>query len=161
MLIDVRDGSMDGVNLSGVRLGLNGNFPDVVSNGNWKLGLTIDEGASDEQVKALTEILSGQQGGPFGEMAPLVAEFAGVERAAVAYSDTGGSIGGMSFSYEPLRGQDGNPTTMKNAVFGFAPEFEIGTTKGHLEVFGHHADASYGEAADFEWSSETHEQIRA
>jgi hypothetical protein len=30
-----------------------------------------------------------------------------------------------------------------------------------MDVFGHQADASYGEAADFEYGSEHHEHIRA
>ena len=41
---------------------------------------------------------------------------------------------------------------MKNAVLGFAPEFEIGTTSGQINVFGHMAACSYGEAADFEYT---------
>ncbi len=161
VVVNVREGNMDTVDLSGIRFALMGNFPDIVSSGNWKMGIVVDEGVSDEQTKALEEILSGQQGGPFGDMAPLVSEFTGVQRAAVTYSDTGGSFGATSFTYEPLRGQNGNPTTVKNAAFGFAPEFEIGSASGKLEVFGHSADASYCESADFEWSSEAHEQIRA
>lgn len=149
------------MSLSGVRFAIIGNFPDVVSTGNWKLGVVVDEGASDEQANAIGQILSGQQGGPFGDMAPLVAEFTGVDRAAITYSDTGASFGGSTFSYEPLRGQDGSPTTMRNAAFGFVPEFEIGNSSGTLEIYGHSAPASYGESADFEWASESHEHVRA
>ena len=50
---------------------------------------------------------------------------------------------------------------ISNAVFGFAPSFEIGAASGQLQAFGHSFEASYGEAADFEYSSETHEHIRA
>ena len=160
-VFDVREGNMDGVDLSGIRWGLYVNFPDVVSSGNWRVGAVVNESATDEQVKALTEILSGQQGGPFGDMAPLIGEFAGIERGSVSYSDSGGSIGATSFTYEPLRGQDGNPTTVKNAAFGFAPEFQIGTSSGTIDVFGHTAPASYGEAADFEYSDTIHERVRA
>jgi hypothetical protein len=158
---DVREGNSDGVDLSGLKVALVVNYPEVIANGNWKIGAIVDESASDEQVSALEAIVSGQQGGPFGDMAALVAEFAGVQRGPVSYSDSGATIGGKSFTYEPLRGQDGTATTVKNAVFGFAPEFEIGNASGQLEVFGHSFDASYGEAADFEYGSETHERIRA
>jgi hypothetical protein len=158
---DVREGNSDGVDLSGLKVALMVNFPDVITNGNWKIGAIVDEGASDEQVSALEAIVSGQQGGPFGDMAALVGEFAGVQRGPLSYSDMSATIGGKSFTYEPLRGQDGNATTVKNAVFGFAPEFEIGSASGQLEVFGHSFDASYGEAADFEYGSEIHESIRA
>lgn len=158
---DVREGNLDGVNLSGVPYGLLFSAPDVISNGNWKVGLAIGPSASDDQTTALEEIISGQHGGPFADLAPLIAEFTGVERTAVMFSDMGAEVGGQSYTYEPLRGVDGNPTTIKNTAFGFAPEFEIGSSTGQLEVFGHSFDASYGEAGDFEYTSESHERIRA
>ncbi len=159
-VFDVREGNLDGMDLSGARVGLKVHFPEVVSNGKWQIALVLDESAPDDHAKAFEQIFSGQLGGPFGDMAALVSEFT-VERAALSYADSGVALGDGSFAYEPLRGQDGSPTTMSNAVFGFAPVFEIGTAAGKLEVFGHSWDASYGEAADFEYSSEIHESIRA
>ncbi len=159
-MFDVRDGNLEDMDLSGVRVGLKVHFPEIVSNGKWQIALVVDESASDEQAKALEQIFSGQLGGPFGDMAGLVSEFV-VERAAVSYADMGVALGDKSFTYEPLRGQDGSPTTINNAAFGFAPVFEIGTAAGKLEAFGHSWDASYGEAADFEYSSEIHEAVRA
>ena len=158
---NVSEGSLDGVDLSGVRFGLFNHFPGLVSDGNWKVGVVVDTSASDEQAKAVEEILSGQQGGPFADVSALISEFLGVERAAVEYSGDAGKVGGSRFGYEPLRGLDGNPTTMRNAAFGFAPEFEVGTSTGHVEAFGYSFDASYGEHADFMFASEGHEQIRA
>jgi hypothetical protein len=158
---DVREGASDGVDLSGVRFGMHVNLPELVTSGNWKVGVVVDEGTSDEQVAALSGILSGQQGGPFAEMSGLIGEFTGVERGAISYSDSAIAYGGSSVTYEPLRGGDGAVTTMKNAALGFAPEFEIGTTRGQINVFGHSAAASYGEAADFEYSNEGHEHFRA
>jgi hypothetical protein len=159
-VFNVREGAMDGLDLSGIRFGIELTLPTLVTSGNWKIGVVADESASDEQVKALSGILSGQQGGPFAEMAGLIGEFTGVERGAISYSDTAIALGGSSVTYEPLRGGDGAVTTMKNAALGFAPEFEIGTTSGQINVFGHTAAASYGEAADFEYGSEGHEHIR-
>jgi hypothetical protein len=160
-VFNIREGNLDDLDLSGINAGIFVHYPNLVSEGNWQIGLFIDEGASEQQAKALEGIFSGQMGGPFGDIAALVSDFLGVERSAVTYSDTSGSFGGSSYRYEPLRGQDGNPTTVKNAPFGFAPEFEIGVGKGTLNLFGHSFAASYGEAADYEYSSELHEQIRA
>jgi len=159
-VFDVREGNMDGVDLSGLQIGMFVSYPGLVSNGNWKLGVSVDPSASDNQADAIEQIVSGKLGGPFGDMAGLVTEFT-MDRSPVAFSGTGATLGGHSFTYEPLRGQDGSPTMMSNAVFGFAPAFEIGSTKGQLEAFGHLFEANYGEAADFEYSSETHEHIRA
>jgi hypothetical protein len=159
-IFDVREGNLDDLDLSGLKIGIMVHYPDVVSNGNWQLGIVLEDSASDDQMSAVERIMSGQLGGPFGDMSALVSSFA-VERGALSYSDTAVTIGGGSFSYEPLRGQDGSPTTMTNASFGFAPVFEIGNASGQLQAFGHSFDASYGEAADFEYASESHEHIRA
>jgi len=157
----VRQGNLDDTDLSGVRFGLSVHFPSVVSDGNWKIGVTVNQDASDAQVDALTEILSGKKGGPFGDMAPLIGEFSGIERGSVEYSDSAISYAGSSVTYEASMGADGKPTMVSNAAFGFAPSFEIGRTMGNLNVFGHGTDASYGEAADFEYSDTEHEHIRA
>ena len=104
-VFDVRDGDADGVDLSGVQIGLYVNYPAVVSDGNWKLGISLDPSVSDEQANAIEQIVSGKLGGPFGDMAGLVSEFTS-ERNPVSYSDSGATLGGHSFSYEPLRGAE-------------------------------------------------------
>ena len=48
--------------------------PKVMSEGNWRLGLLIDEDASDEQTEKLAAVFSGSLGGPMGALAPLVGE---------------------------------------------------------------------------------------
>jgi hypothetical protein len=155
LVSEITEGNMDGVDLSGVRWGLFNEFPTLVTDGQWKVGLFVDSAANDQQAKALEDIASGQHGGPFGDMAPLVAEFLGVERVPITVGQADGALGPARFTYAPLRGVDGNPTTMKNASFGFAPEFEIGTSAGRVEVFGYSFEASYGETADIDWGSET------
>jgi hypothetical protein len=159
-VFDVREGNLDDLDLSGTKVGLKVHFPGLVSNGNWQIAAVVDEGASPEVATAFEQIFSGQLGGPFGDMAGLVSRFT-VERASLTYGDDGVSIGAASFSYEPLRGQDGSATTMSNASFGFAPVFEIGNATGTMETFGNSVAASYGEAADFEYASESHEHVRA
>jgi hypothetical protein len=159
-VFDVREGNLDDLDLSGMKIGLKVHFPELVTNGAWQISVVIDEGASDVQAKAVEQIFSGQLGGPFGDMAPLVAGFS-VERAPTSYADDRVSVNGGSFTYEPLRGADGAPTTMSNAALGFAPVFEIGNASGRMEAFGHEWDASYGEAADFEYASESHDHVRA
>lgn len=159
-VFDVREGNLNDIDLSGVRVGMYVSYPGLVSDGNWRLGISLDAEVPDEKADAVEQIISGKQGGPFGDMASLVTEFT-TAREAVSFSDSECVIGGKTFSYEPLRGADGNPTMMSNAVFGFAPSFELGAASGQLEVFGHSFPASYGEAADFEYSSESHEHIRA
>jgi len=159
-VFEVKEGNLDDLDLSGTKVGIKVHYPDLVSNGNWQIAVVVDEGASDAEASAFERIFSGQLGGPFGDMAGLVTSFA-VERAALSVSADGATIGGGSFTYEPLRGQDGTPTTITNASFGFAPVFEIGSASGTVDAFGHSFPASYGEAADFDYSDAAHEHVRA
>jgi hypothetical protein len=161
-LFRVDAGSMDALDLTGVSFAFCNFFPANITAGNWKVGVVVDEGASDAQADAIGQILSGAAGGPFADFAPLVAENLGMARAKVIASAGGGSISGMSeFTWEGFHGLDGNPTTVKNAAFGFAPEFQIGRTKGKSSVFGIEFDGNYGEAAHFQFSSEAHDHVRA
>lgn len=165
LVFSIKDGSLDDTDLSGVNVALYNLFPSNLTAGNWKVGLVIDEGASDEQTSALERIFKGEVGGPFGDMAPLFGEYLGTERDSVAYSDgdtPSASIGGSSeATFAPRRAPDGSPTTVKGAMFGFAPEYKIGTGSGKSDRFGLSFDPNYAEAADFEFASEQSEEAPA
>ena len=60
-----------------------------MTEGNWRLGVFIDERATDEQLEKLVQVFSGQLGGPMAALAPLVGEMLGVERAAIEVHDDG------------------------------------------------------------------------
>ena len=94
--------------------------------------------------------------------ASLYGNYLGTERGEITFSDgdkPSMSIRGNSFSFEPLPGPEGSnaQTTVKNAAFGFAPEFRVGKTSGHSDVFGIEYDGVYAETADFEFASEMEE----
>ena len=151
----IDEGSLDDTDLSGVSFGLYNEFPSNLSSGNWKLGIIVDSGASDDQAQAVERILSGQEGGPFGEFAPLVGEYLGMERAAVSLSNGSGSVEGKTdFSFEAYTGPDGKETMVHDAMFGFATDYTIGKGSGSSNAFGISFDASYGESAKFEFSTE-------
>jgi hypothetical protein len=60
-----------------------------MTEGNWRLGVFIDDEASDEQAGKLVQVFSGQLGGPMAALAPLVGEILGVERARIEVVDDG------------------------------------------------------------------------
>jgi len=157
LVFDIKEGNLDGTDLSGTTAGLYNHFPSNLTAGNWTVGLVIDA-ASDDQARALEAIFKGEEGGPFGEFAGLISNVAGVERGKITV--TGGdnpsvSIEGKTeFSFEPFTGGDGSPTTVSNAMFGFAPTYKIGKGSGHSDAFGLSFDARYGESAEFEFSTE-------
>ncbi|MEV6108063.1 DUF1326 domain-containing protein [Streptomyces sp. NPDC051940] len=154
----VAEGNLDEVDLSGVDFAFYNHFPSNLTSGNWKVGLVVDSAASDAQAGALESILSGREGGPFGQLSQFYGEYLGMERAKVSLGSGDGDgctvEGRTELSYEPLTGPDGSATKIKNAMFGFAPEFEVGTTSGRSDAFGLSYEASYGETADYVFSSE-------
>lgn len=154
----VADGNLDDVDLSGVDFAFYNYFPSNLTSGNWKVGLVVDSAASGDQANALERILSGREGGPFGQLSQFYGEYLGMERAKVSLTDgerPGLRVEGRTeLSYEPLTGPDGSSTKVKNAMFGFAPEFEVGRSSGRSDAFGLSYEASYGETADYVFSSE-------
>lgn len=155
-ILHVSQGSKDGVDLSGVDIGWVYTLPGNVTGGNWTTMLILDPAVSEEQVKAVEEIIQGKDGGPFAEFAPLIATWKPTERAKVTFTggkEAKGTIGDGSLAFSPLTGPDGNPTTIKNAMLGFAPEFEIGHGSGSVNVGGIAVDSVYGEHAQFEFAS--------
>lgn len=155
LVFGVEDGRLDETDLSGINVAMAYMAPSNISEGNLHMGIVVDDSASDEQVSALEGIFKGEHGGPFGDFAGLRSEWLGVERAAVSFSDgdePSAQIGDIPVMFEAFRDPDGNPTTAKNAAFGFAPEFTLGKSSGDSGLFGESFEASYGEAAKFEYA---------
>jgi hypothetical protein len=151
----IKDGNLDDTDLSGVNVAMGYMAPSNISSGNLKLGIVVDEGASDEQADALERIFKGDEGGMFGEFVPLVGEWLGAERASVSFSDgdePSAKIGDTEVNFEAFRDAEGKVTTASNAAFGFAPTFTLGKSSGSSGVLGESFDASYGEAAEFEYT---------
>lgn len=158
VVFHIARGKLDDTDLSGVDFAFTNLFPSNLSAGGWKVGIVVDEGASDGQAAALERILHGDAGGPFADFAALYGEWLGVERASVTFSDgdtPSASVGeSVSFKFQALPGPDGGVTTVKNAMFGFAPEFMIGKAPGPGALFGLDYEGVYGESAEFSFGSE-------
>jgi hypothetical protein len=89
LVFSVRDGQVDGTDIGGLTVAIIADTPKVMTEGNWRLGVFVDDRASDEQFDQLVKVFSGQLGGPMGALAPLVGEILGVERAAIEVQDDG------------------------------------------------------------------------
>ncbi|HET8578555.1 MAG TPA: DUF1326 domain-containing protein [Methylomirabilota bacterium] len=86
---DIGTGRYGGVTLDGLKFAVVGYTPAVMVDGNWSIGLIVDERASAEQTEALTAIASGQAGGPLAALAPLIGKFLGVERKPIEFKKDG------------------------------------------------------------------------
>jgi hypothetical protein len=87
----VESGEISGVDVSGLNFALFLDTPPVMSEGNWRVGVYLDDAASDSQAEQLGAVLSGQLGGPPAMLGPLIGEMLGVERASITYTDDGRS----------------------------------------------------------------------
>src|SRR6188508_1573783 len=83
LVFNVKSGEVDGTDVSGVTVAAVADTPKVMSDGNWRLGVIIDEAASDEQAEKLGGVFSGALGGPMEALGPLVGEQLGVERLPI------------------------------------------------------------------------------
>jgi hypothetical protein len=83
LVFDVAQGDVEGVDVSGLTVAAIADTPKVMTEGNWRLGMFIDDRASDDQFAKLVGVFSGQLGGPMAALGPLVGEILGVERAAI------------------------------------------------------------------------------
>jgi hypothetical protein len=89
LVFNIRDGQVEGTDISGRRVVLIADTPKVMTEGNWRLGVYVDDQATDEQLDKLVKVFGGQLGGPMAALAPLVGELLGVERAAIEVTDDG------------------------------------------------------------------------
>jgi hypothetical protein len=89
MTYRIDDGHFDDTRLDGVRFSVIAKSKAVMADGGWIMGLVIDDGASDAQADAITQIAGGQAGGPLAAVKPLVGEFRGVERASITFEQDG------------------------------------------------------------------------
>ena len=63
--------------------------PKQMSEGNWRVGVFMDDRANAEQTEKLGAIYSGQMGGPMANLAPLIGENLGMEVASIEHVDEG------------------------------------------------------------------------
>jgi hypothetical protein len=90
LVFHVDSGEVDGVDVSDRTVVAVAEAPKFMHEGNWRLGVLMDDGASDEQMQALGGVFSGQLGGPMGALAPLIGEQLGAERVPMEFSSENG-----------------------------------------------------------------------
>jgi hypothetical protein len=89
LAFNIRAGQIEGTDVGGRRVAAIADTPKVMAEGNWRLGVFIDDQATDEQYGQLVRVFGGQLGGPMAALTPLVGEMLGIERAAIEFRDDG------------------------------------------------------------------------
>jgi hypothetical protein len=119
-------GTIRGVDISGLTVASAVHIPGNVLAGNWKQVLYVDDDADEEQYDAIVAMMTGELGGPLGDLAQLVGERVAIERAPMSHSivDGAGSLkvgDVISADMHPYRGPDGSTTTLQNSIFSTVP----------------------------------------
>jgi hypothetical protein len=119
-------GQIDGVDVSGLAVAGMVYIPGNVLNGNWRRQLFVDDRASDAQMTAIVQVLTGKKGGPLEDLAGLVGEELEAQRAPITFELDQGKgtlkVGDeVEAVMEPYRGATGQVTTLNESIFTTIP----------------------------------------
>ena len=85
----IESGEVDGTDVSDLSVVLVLDTPRQMLEGNWRVGMFMDDRASEEQAEKLGGIFSGQMGDPLANFVPLISENLGMEVASIEHIDDG------------------------------------------------------------------------
>lgn len=163
LVFHVTEGEVDGTDVGGLTVAAVCDTPKVMTDGNWRLGVFIDDKASDEQAEKLGAVFGGQLGGPMEALGPLIGENLGVERAPIEVREDGlrhsVRIGdAVDFEVEdvvPFGVESGEPARIVGIFHPVGSELTVSrATRSHVDAFGIAYEGKAGfSAAHFAWAA--------
>jgi hypothetical protein len=119
-------GTIEGVDVAGLTLGMSVHIPGNVHAGNWKAAVFVDDKASKEQEDAMLKVFTGQLGGGIADLAALIGDVVSVERMPISFQVDEGNgtltIGDeVDIALAPFKGATGEPTALHDSVFTTIP----------------------------------------
>jgi hypothetical protein len=163
LVFDIREGEIDGTDVGGLKVAAIADTPKVMTEGNWKLGVFVDDQASDEQADKLVQVFGGQLGGPMAALAPLIGEMLGVERAPIEVRHDGlrhsVRVGeAIDFEIEdivPFGVQDGRPVRFDGMFHPVGSDLTMAEAKRtQINAFGIQYDGKTGlSKSGFSWAA--------
>lgn len=156
-------GELDGTDVSDLSFGIVLDTPPMMGDGNWRVGVLLDDRASEEQAEKLGAVLGGERGGPLSMLAPLIGEMLGVQSVPISYEDDGRQhrvrFGDMidveveDMVNEPFE----EPARLTNIPHPAASTLTVApATRSTVSAFGIEFDGTNtsGFSAPFAWSGE-------
>jgi hypothetical protein len=163
LVFNIREGEIEGTDIGGLKVAAIADAPKVMTEGNWRLGVFVDERATDEQFDKLVQVFGGQLGGPMAALAPLVGEMLGVERAAIEVDDDGlrhrVRVGdGIDFEIEdivPFGVETGEPVRFAGMFHPVGSDLTMAeATSSRIDAFGIRYEGKTGlSKSDFSWAA--------
>lgn len=117
--------------LDGLRAALLVDIPGAMHNGNWTVGIYLDERANDTTAEGLKSIMSGQAGGSTSLFQMLFGHVLGIKRVAIDYKAEGKArtiqIGKkLVASIRPTRGADPKrDLVVTNTEYWISPDIVV------------------------------------
>ena len=101
-------------------------IPGNILKGNIRVVAFMDEMATPQQAEVLLNVYTGKLGGPVADLAQLIGEVVGTERAPITFQVEEGKgtlkIGqDAEAEMEPYRGPSGQVTTLNESIFSTIP----------------------------------------
>jgi len=166
ILFRLRDGTADGVTLSGLTLALALFFPGpTLYDGNATARLYLEETATADQRSALEPIMQGQRGGPMQILAGLITTWLPTQTTPIMVQEANGTIQAMvgnvgQIHSQRLKNEAGQPMTMQNVGFAVALQFDRQTaelapssgTRWSDPDLPHQWESKSGAVGTFTWS---------
>ena len=141
--VEITKGHYGSTSLDGLNVGLLIDSPGRLGSGNWATALYIDERAKPAAVSALTEIFSGNAGGPPGVLKHLVSNVLGVKQVPIHFEHEGKTRKfvipkKVEGSVEPIQGKRSNEdVVISNSEYWIGPEITVARAiQGKLRDFG-------------------------
>jgi hypothetical protein len=162
-VFNIREGEIEGTDIGGLKVAAIPDSPKVMTEGNWRLGVFVDEQATDEQADKLVKVFTGQLGGPMAGLAPLVGEVLGVEKARIEVDDDGvrhsvriGDV--IDFEIEdivPFGVETGEPVRFQGMFHPVASDLTMAEAKrSRINAFGIEYEGKTGlSTSEFSWAA--------
>jgi hypothetical protein len=163
LVFNVNRGDVEGTDIGGRVVALVADTPKVMTEGNWKVGVFVDDGADDEQFDKLVKVFSGQLGGPMAGLAPLIGEVLGAERATMEVREDGLTHSvriGDQVDFEiqdivPFGVETGRPVKFDGMFHPVAADLTMAEAKrSNINAFGISYEGKTGVSkSEFSWSA--------
>ncbi len=122
----ITEGTIEGIDVSGLVLAVTCFIPGNVLAGNWKVIRYVDDRSTPEQEAALLRAFRGELGGPLADLAGLVGEEVAARRTKASFTVVEGKgvlkLGDHTHAeLEPYRGPTGAVTQLVESAFSTIP----------------------------------------
>jgi hypothetical protein len=162
LVYHVESGDIEGVDVSGRTVVVLADTPKQMTDGNWRVGLIMDDGASQEQTQALGAVFGGEKGGPMGLIAPLIGELLGLEHMPIEYENDGfkhrlKAGDGIDIEVEDIVPEGASePSLLTGIVHPSASTLTVAqATRSKIQAFGmeFENEGKNGHSAPFSWAA--------